>query len=165
MPIILIVWICIDLGWGGKKEMWVKANTWSLKPKRTNERVRKTEKEREWGGRTNVYLSCSGGFSIIFLKWTEQAKELLFRQRAQAEMTYNEWTHQNGIPQPYCSVHTKKGLRKLHKNIRLEGIVVHDPRQKKESTPQKEHKTLSIPEQSGSRTSSPLSVYLILTIF
>jgi len=59
-----------------------RKNKWKTK--------RNREREREWGGRTNVYLSCSGGFSIIFMKWTEQAKELLFRQRAEAEMTYNE---------------------------------------------------------------------------
>lgn len=110
---------------------YLKPQAWKNKWKTKRNR----ESESEWGGRTNVYLSCSGGFSIIFLKWTEQAKELLFRQRAEPEMTYNEWTHQNGIPQPYFSVHTKKGLRrKLLKNIRLEGIVVHDPSESRKST-------------------------------
>lgn len=159
---------CLNLYWLGMREKkkrdvgqskYLKPQAWKNKWKTKRNR----EREREWAGRTNVYLSCSGGFSIIFLKWTEQAKELLFRQRAEAEMTYNEWTHQNGIPQPYFSVHTKKGLRrKLLKNIRLEGIVVHDPRKKRV---QKEHKTHSIPKQSGSHTSSQLSVYLILTTF
>lgn len=134
VPIILIVWIWIDSGLR-KKEMCVKANTWSLKPELKRIKEWEKQRKREWGGRTNVYLSCSGGFSIIFLKWTEQAKELLFRQRAEAEMTCNEWTHQNGIPQPYCSVHAVKGLwRKLHKNMRLEGIVVHDPRRQRVHT-------------------------------
>ncbi len=124
---------CLNLYWLGiKKKKRDVGQSKYFKPER--KRIKEWEKprKREWGGRTNVYLSCSGGFSIILLKWTEQAKELLFRQRAEAEMTYNEWTHQNGIPHPYCSVHTEKGLwRKLHKNMRLEGIVVHDPRQQR----------------------------------